>query len=176
MVSPLPPVSRSKAFGGFGQSPIPTPVINRENTKDEREALLQSTQALFCSVGYSGHIQSVSRTWCDKIGVTQTEAVGVSFLQFVQEEEGELCRDEFRCLLTGNPPRDWAARLNCADGSVYWMNLKPSINRDAGVIYILATDITVHRGTEQGFPDPNLILDQVGQGVLVADAGWAPVK
>ena len=156
-------------FGAIGQSPTLRP-MSGDIITGEHEALLQLTQALFCSLEFSGHILSVSRTWCEKIGVTQEQAVGAHFLQFVHEEDNELCREEFQRLLTGNPPRDCTARLNCVDGNVCWMNLKPSINRDAGVIYILATDITIDRFSERGFPDPNLILDQVGQGVLVADA------
>jgi len=157
-------------FGGHDRTTALRPVTLGEATTDEHEALLQLTQALFCSLEFSGHIRSVSRSWCEKIGVTQGQAIGAHFLQFVHEEDGELCRNEFQRVLTGNPPRDCAARLNCVDGSICWMNLKPSVNRDAGVIYILATDITVDRLSVQGFPDPNLILDQVGQGVLVADA------
>ena len=42
-------------------------------------------------------------------------------------------------------PADCAVRLNTADGAVRWLNLKPSVSHDAGVIYILATDITVER-------------------------------
>ena len=170
MVTLLSSESESMPFGGNGRTPAEQPVTPGEVTADDHEALLQLTQALFCSLELSGHVRSVSQTWCEKTGFTQAQVIGNHFLEFVQEEDAELCQEEFRRLLTGNPPRDCAARLNCVDGSVCWMNLKPSVNRDGGVIYILATDITVDQLSEKGIPDPNLIIDQVGQGDLDADA------
>ena len=170
MATPLPTESGSLVFGEDGHTPAARPVTPGETTTDEHEALLRLTQALFCSLEFSGHIRSVSRTWCERTGFSQDRVIGTHFLNFVHEEDAELCREEFQRLLTGNPPRDCAVRLNCVDGSICWMNLKPSVNHDAGVIYILATDITADQLSAQGIPDPNLILDQVGQGVLVADA------
>ncbi len=176
MVSPTPPESALKdhtlngnASNAFRQrGPCSTPCSTRDA---EHEALLQLTQALFCSIDHAGHIRSVSRTWCEKMGTTQEEAVGDHFLHFVHEEDAEFCQEEFQRLLTGHPPRDCAVRLNTSDGGVRWLNLKPSVDRKAGGIYILATDITVERCADRRLPDPTLILDQVGQGVLVIDAG-----
>lgn len=170
MVTSLSPEPESMVFGRNGRTPGEQSVTPGQATTDEHEALLQLTQALFCSLEFSGRVRSLSRSWSEKTGFTQSQVIGNHFLQFVHEEDAELCREEFQRLLTGNPPRDCAARLICVDGSVCWMNLKPSVNHDVGVIYILATDITGDRLSEKGFPDPNLILDQVGQGVLVVDA------
>ncbi|MEZ5277731.1 MAG: PAS domain S-box protein [Opitutaceae bacterium] len=171
MAFPTPAQSDLRVNGSSKRAPKIAAETSPAPTATEHEALLQLTQALFCSVTFSGCIRSVSQTWCDKLGVGHDEAIGEHFLSFVHEDDAEFCQEEFQRLLTGNPPRDNAVRLNCRDGSVRWMNLKAGVNREHEVIHILATDITVDRCSKHALPDPTLILDQVGQGVVVVDAG-----
>ena len=171
MVSRTPPEPGLRVNGSTpGTSGFPAPKAIRTSTADEHGALLQLTQALFCSVSFTGRIRSASETWCRKLGVTEAEVVGRHFLDFVHEDDSEFCQDEFQRLLTGNPPRDCALRLVCRDESIRWMNLKPGTRPGKDVIYVLATDITVERCARDALPDPTLILDHVGQGVLVVDA------
>ncbi len=104
---------------------------------------------------------------------TSDSLVGTSFFDLLQSSDRMEVRMGFQRLLAGQPPADLHAGLSRSDGSIVWMTLRPSLSPQKTAILLEASLIESPMSPSREVLPPHLVLNEIEEGVLIADATHA---
>lgn len=82
------------------------------------------------------------------LGYSETEFVAKTFIEFVHPEDKQLTRDEMARQLQRGFSLNFENRFICKDGSVTWLSWRTTYNKEEGITYATARDITEKKMAE----------------------------
>ena len=115
------------------------------------------------------------------LGYTESELLSKSFLDLIFTEDLSITEKTIEKLQKGTPFINIKNRVVCKDGSVKWLSWSAVFDTQTGLFYNVARDVTEQVKLEQKEKEAmeetyeneqklTLILENIGDGVLIADS------
>lgn len=128
---------------------------------------------LLCIAGADGYFQLLNPAWERVLGYPLEELYAQPFVSFVHPDDYEATLTEAAKLGQGVHSVSFENRYRCSDGSYKWLLWTSTAVPEANAIYAIARDITERKQAEAEARTQaqlfSLILDQMADGVIVAD-------
>ncbi len=97
----------------------------------------------------NGSFKSVNRAFVEALGYSEAELLTKPFIEFVHPDDRQATVDEMQRQLRIGYTAAFENRYLCKDGSVRWLLWHATVNREEGVTYAVARDITARKQGEQ---------------------------
>jgi len=85
-------------------------VVAQRGRAELLEELFDATSDLIQVLGVDGRLRLVNRAWCERLGYSEQEAIGLNVFELIAPDCQEHCRQLFHTLLTGHGSQ----RIECA--------------------------------------------------------------
>ena len=131
--------------------------------------LFRLSRDLICVSSLDGRFLRLNPAWERTLGLPVAEMVGRPFLEFVHPDDIAATRAETAALAEGHETVSFENRYRDADGRWRWMLWNASADREAGVIYATARDITERKHAEQRIDALNVELQARSQALEAAN-------
>ncbi|MFM7823419.1 MAG: PAS domain-containing protein, partial [Bacteroidota bacterium] len=136
------------------QKPYQFVAIRNDITKlkeQERELanFFRLSVDLLCIATTEGKLIKVSESFPAALGMTEDELLQTSFMDLIHPDDVAATADQMRKLSEGGTSIDFENRYRKKDGSYLQLSWKGSMNREDGLIYGTATDITHKKEFEE---------------------------
>jgi phosphoserine phosphatase RsbU/P len=153
----------------------PAGEATRRGSRDEElERLFALSPQMMCIAGMDGYFKRVNPSFEHTLGYTRDELLARPLIEFVHPEDRRRTVRELGRLADGLPTAYFENRYVRRDGSIRWLAWTAAPDREAGVIYAGAFDITEHKRSEdistgllESAPDAVVVVDESGGIVLV---------
>ncbi|GAC1574856.1 MAG: hypothetical protein NVS3B24_02560 [Candidatus Dormibacteria bacterium] len=104
---------------------------------------------LMCVAGLDGYFKRVNPAWQAVLGFEPHELLGQPFLEFVHPDDRDATLAEVAKLAQGAHTLHFENRYRCRDGSYRWLDWTSVPDRDAGLLYAVARDVTQSRSDSE---------------------------
>ena len=119
---------------------------------------------LMCVAGVDGYFRRVNPAWTRALGWSEAELLARPVADFMHPEDRERTLRARARLAKGIPVLGLENRYVCKDGSFRWLAWHSSIEREAGLVYAVARDITERRQSDH----EHLVLSKLQSTGLLA--------
>ncbi len=152
------------------QPALPAATPPAEIGAAEHAAILELTNTLFAKLDLTGRIRACSGAWQDCLHLPRETLIGQPLLDLVAAPDRDACRTALQRALAGHPSSELEIRFQANGRGLIWLALRPSITAGHEALHLVARDITAEKITA-GEPLPaHFVLDEIDEGVLIADA------
>lgn len=122
--------------------------INRKQTEQELIEIFNAAPDIICIAGMDGFYKKFNPQMCALLGYTETELLTVPVINFVHPDDQERTQSEIvRISATANS-HNFENRYIKKDGSFIWLSWSSRLNKDTGLVYAVARDITEIKNAE----------------------------
>jgi PAS domain S-box-containing protein len=104
---------------------------------------------LLCCLDFSGYFKRLNPAWERALGFTREELMSKPFIEFVHPDDRERTLQQNRSVRGGGQALGFENRYMCKDGSFRWLLWNAAPDRDHGVIYSVARDVTERKRAEE---------------------------
>ena len=151
-------------------------IIQRKRAEAEREQFYQFFQTssdLMLIRDPNGNFTKTNPACTETLGYSEAELTAKPFIEFVHPEDKQATLDEMARQLQRGFSMNFENRYICKDGSVRWLSWRAIFNKDKGIIYATARDITKSRRDEDALRESkekiNQILNSTAEGIYGID-------
>jgi PAS domain S-box-containing protein len=126
--------------------------IERTHLEGEREQyfrFFQTSADLMCFADPHGVFIKTNPAFSETLGYTETELVSKPFIEFVHPEDKPATLDEMASQLQKGFSMNFENRYICKDGSLRWLSWRAIYNKNDGITYATARDITDRKQAEE---------------------------
>jgi PAS domain S-box-containing protein len=131
--------------------------------------LFRLSRDLICVSSLDGRFLRLNPAWERTLGLPVAQMVGRPFLEFVHPDDIAATRAETAALAEGHETVSFENRYRDADGRWRRMVWNARADREAGVIYATARDITERKHAEQRIDALNVELQERSQALEAAN-------
>jgi PAS domain S-box-containing protein len=131
--------------------------------------LFRLSRDLICVSSLDGRFLRLNPAWERTLGLPREQMVGRPFLEFVHPDDVAATLAETAALAEGHETVSFENRYRDADGRWRWLLWNATVDRDAGVIYATARDITERKHAEQRIDALNVELQTRSQALEAAN-------
>jgi len=117
--------------------------------RGELERFFALSLDMLCVANFDGFFTRVNPAFERVLGYSREELLGKPFMSFVHPEDHDATPGEFESILGGGETRAFENRYRRADGSYRWLQWSSITDRDAGLIYAVARDVTEAKHAEK---------------------------
>jgi PAS domain S-box-containing protein len=117
--------------------------------RDELERFFALSLDLLCVANFEGFFTRVNPAFERALGYSREELLGRRFMSFVHPDDRDATLGEFESTLAGGETRVFENRYRRADGSYRWLQWSSITDRDAGLVYAVARDVTEAKHAEK---------------------------
>ena len=110
--------------------------------RDELERFFALSRDLLCVADFNGFFTRVNPAFGRALGHSSEELLREPFMSFVHPDDREATLAEFTSILQGEEAHAFENRYRNSDGSYRWLQWASATDRDAGLIYAVARDVT----------------------------------
>jgi PAS domain S-box-containing protein len=103
---------------------------------------------MLCVADFDGNFTRVNPAFERVLGHTGAELLSQPFMSFVHPDDREVTAAEYASVMAGVEALAFENRWRCADGSYRWLQWATTTDRDVGLIYALARDVTEAKQSE----------------------------
>ena len=111
----------------------------------ELERFFVLSRALLCVADFAGYFRRVNPAFERVLGHSTEELLREPFMSFVHPDDRAATATEFESVLEGGESHAFENRYRCRDGSYRWLQWASTTDREAGLIYAVARDVTEAR-------------------------------
>lgn len=104
---------------------------------------------LLCVANFDGFFTRVNPAFERALGYSREELLGRRFMSFVHPDDQDATLGEFESILAGGETRVFENRYRRADGTYRWLQWSSITDRDAGLVYAVARDVTEAKHAEK---------------------------
>jgi PAS domain S-box-containing protein len=135
--------------------------ITRQKLEEGRiDQFFSLTLDFFCVANTNGYFEKISPSFSNQLGFSDEELLSKPFFEFIHPEDVENTQREIVKLAQGVTTINFKIRFKCKDGSFKLLSWNATPDRESGVLYATARDITdSHR-----IHDENRKLSLVAKG------------
>ena len=127
-------------------------ITERKQAEIEREQYFKfftTSSDLKCIADPNGCVKKVNPACWQTLGYSEAELMAKPFMGFVHPDDRQSTLDERARQLQRSYSLDFENRSLCKDGSVRWLSWRASYNKDDGLTYATARDITERKQVEE---------------------------
>ncbi|MBP1772294.1 MAG: sensor histidine kinase response regulator [Holophagaceae bacterium] len=127
-------------------------ITKRKQAEMEREQFHKffiTSADLMCIADASGTFVKTNPSCRETLGYTEAEFLSRPFVDFVLPEDRQRTLEEVARQQARGTSLDFENRYLCKDGSVKWLSWRAIYDREEGLTYAAARDITEHRRAEE---------------------------
>jgi PAS domain S-box-containing protein len=103
---------------------------------------------MLCVADFSGFFTRVNPAFERVLGHTSDALLSEPFMSFVHPDDREATTAEYESVLGGGEALGFENRWRCRDGSYRWLQWVSTTDRDVGLIYAVARDVTDAKQSE----------------------------
>lgn len=97
----------------------------------------------------NGAFKKINPAFMNMLGYSEAEILAKPFIEFVHPDDRQPTLDEIARQLQRGFSLDFENRYVCKDGSIRWLLWRANLNREEGLTYATARDITERKRSEQ---------------------------
>ncbi|MBI5376917.1 MAG: PAS domain S-box protein [Candidatus Schekmanbacteria bacterium] len=127
-------------------------ITERRKLEKEREQFyrfFQTSSDLMCIADPNGHFIKTNPACSELLGFSETELTSKPFVEFVHPDDRQSTLDEMARQLRTGFTLNFENRYICKDGSFRWLSWRAIYNKDEGITYATARDITDYKNAEK---------------------------
>ncbi|HEX3133844.1 MAG TPA: PAS domain S-box protein, partial [Planctomycetota bacterium] len=110
--------------------------------EEELDRFFSMTVSLLCIAGVDGYFKRLNPSWSALLGWSETELLAQPFVSFVHPDDVEGSLREARKLALGHTTVSFINRYRCKDGSWRTLRWVSAPDRERGLIFAAAQDVT----------------------------------
>ena len=103
---------------------------------------------MLCCLDFSGYFKRLNPAWERTLGYTREELMSKPFIDFVHPDDRERTLNQNGAVRSGGQALAFENRYMCKDGSYRWLLWNAAPDREHGVIYAVARDMTERKRAE----------------------------
>jgi PAS domain S-box-containing protein len=103
---------------------------------------------MLCCLDFSGYFKRLNPAWERTLGYTREELMSKPFIEFVHPDDRERTLNQNGAVRGGGQALGFENRYVCKDGSYRWLLWNAAPDREHGVIYAVARDMTERKRAE----------------------------
>ncbi len=155
----LTKVPKTNLFRLFG-----TDITELKKVEQEREQYFKffnlSTDIMVIA-DPNGAFKKVNPTCVNELGYSETELLSKSFIDFIYSDDKQPALDEMARQIKTGSSLNFENRYVCKDGKILWLSWRANYNKEEGVTYATARDITDRKMAELELVRVNRALQMV---------------
>ncbi len=127
-------------------------VTERKQAEIEREqyfTFFTTSADLMAFADPNGCFKKVNPACLQTLGYSEEELISKPFIEFVHPDDRQATLEEMARQLQKSFSLDFENRYLCKDASVRWLSWRASYNKDEGLTYATARDITIRKQVEE---------------------------
>jgi PAS domain S-box-containing protein len=116
--------------------------------REDLERFFALSGDLLCVADFRGFFTRVNPAFERVLGYTSDELLGEPFMSFVHPDDHRATAAEYESVIGGAEALAFENRWRCRDGSYRWLQWSSITDRDVGLIYAVARDVTDAKQSE----------------------------
>lgn len=154
--------------------PIKYVAIKRDITKQKQqenkiEQFFNLSLDYLCVANTAGFLITVSPTFSRELGFSDEELKAEPFFNFVHEEDIDKTRKEIDKLAQGITSINFETRFKCKNGDYKLLSWNASPNRETGLLYAIARDITISKKINEENRRLSLVAKGTDNIIIITD-------
>lgn len=123
----------------------------------------------FCLANTRGYFEKISSVFSKELGFSNEELLSRPFFDFIHEEDLEKTQLEIQNLGLGIPTINFETRFKCKDGSYKLLSWHASADKESGMLYATARDISLMRAIDEENKRLSLVAKKTDNIVIITD-------
>ncbi|MDZ4183897.1 MAG: PAS domain S-box protein, partial [Desulfuromonadales bacterium] len=119
-----------------------------EKGQEQFFRFFQTSADLMCLADPHGCFLKTNRAFTETLGYSEEELLSRPFLEFIHPDDQQTTLDELVVQLQRGYTNNFHNRYLCKDGSVKWLSWRVSFDKDDGIAYATARDVTAKKKME----------------------------
>ena len=115
------------------------------HSREEMDQFFAMSLDLLCIADLEGKFTRVNPAWEETLGWTPGDLTACPYISLVHPDDAESTSRESMKLADGGTTINFENRYRCKDGSYRWLSWKAAANRDRGLIYAAARDVSAEK-------------------------------
>lgn len=127
-------------------------ITDRKRAEKEREqfyTFFQTSTDMMCIADPNGAFLTTNPACSERLGYSAAELVARPFIDFIHPEDKQPTIDEMARQMQCGYSLNFENRYRCKDGSYCWLAWRANFNKDEGLTYATARDITERKQAEE---------------------------
>jgi PAS domain S-box-containing protein len=117
-------------------------ITARRQAEEERNRFFSLSIDMLCVAGFDGYFKQLNPACSKTLGFSESELLGLPFVDLIHPEDREKTTAEVEKLATGTDAICFENRCRCKDGSYRWLLWNSTAYPERQIIYAVAHDIT----------------------------------
>ena len=120
-----------------------------KRAEEDRERLFSLSIDPICVVDSNGYFKDLNSAWTRILGWSREELLSIPWFSFVHPDDAATTEVMGRNLIEGQPVKDFRNRYVGKDGRTCWLEWNAIPDREEGLFYAVARDVTEQIKTEE---------------------------
>jgi PAS domain S-box-containing protein len=120
----------------------PDALVEAVRARSELERFFALSRDMLCVADFNGFLTRVNPAFERALGHSSEDMLREPFMSFVHPDDREATLAEFTAVLNGGESLGFENRYRTRDGGYRWLQWASATDRDAGLIYAVARDVT----------------------------------
>ena len=126
-----------------------TDLKQAEKEREQFFKFFQTSADLMCLADPKGCFVKTNPSFTETLGYSETELVSKPIIEFIHPDDRQATHDEIARQLQTGFTHSFRNRYLCRDGSVKWLSWRVTYNKEDGIAYATARDITDKKRAEE---------------------------
>ncbi|MFN2589913.1 MAG: PAS domain S-box protein [Actinomycetota bacterium] len=120
-----------------------------QDPRSDRERFFELSIDPLVIAELDGRVRDLNPAWEQVLGHSLDVLEGRPFIEFVHPQDADAAMEEFRQVVSGKSAASFECRVRHADGSYRWLSWWATADRERGLIYAIARDVTAQKEAEE---------------------------
>jgi PAS domain S-box-containing protein len=120
-----------------------------EEEREQFHKFFQLSSDVMCIADPNGAFLRTNPACTETLGYSESELTSKSFIEFIHPDDKQATLDEMAKQLQKGYSLDFENRYVCKDGSVKWLSWRAIYNKDEGITYATARDVTEQKKLQE---------------------------
>ncbi len=143
-------------------------ITARKQVEKEREqffSFFQTSADLMCIADPHGFFLKINPAFKETLGYSEDELLSKPILEFVHPDDRQATLDEIARQLQRGMTESFQNRYLCKNGSLKWFSWRVNVNKDEGIVYATARDITEWKKVDEALRSSRNLLQTILENV-----------